>query len=39
MQGVDDAVDKSEVITQLINDGQENLCQQWVISLGRDYQV
>lgn len=39
LQGLDDAIDKSEVISQLVGDGQENLCQQWVTSLGKDYQV
>lgn len=39
LQGMDEVVDKSDVITQLVAGGQENLCQQWVTSLGKDYQV
>jgi hypothetical protein len=39
LQGLDEAVDKAEVITQLVADGQDNLAQLWVTALGRDYQV
>jgi hypothetical protein len=39
LQGLDEAIDKAEVITQLVADGQDNLAQQWVTSLGRDWQV
>lgn len=39
LQGLDEHVDKVEVITQLVTDGQENLAQQWVATLGKDYQV
>jgi hypothetical protein len=39
LQGLDEAIDKAEVITQLVVDGQDNLAQQWVTTLGRDYQV
>eukprot|EP00879_Flechtneria_rotunda_P029008 GHRR01031259.1.p1 GENE.GHRR01031259.1~~GHRR01031259.1.p1 ORF type:complete len:747 (+),score=261.21 GHRR01031259.1:313-2553(+) len=38
-EGLDESIDKAEVITQLVADGQENLGQQWAQSLGKDYQV
>ncbi|KAF6257473.1 hypothetical protein COO60DRAFT_1701845 [Scenedesmus sp. NREL 46B-D3] len=38
-EGLDEAIDKAEVITQLVADGQDNLAQQWVTALGRDHQV
>jgi hypothetical protein len=39
LQGLDEAVDRSEVLQQLVADGQDSLAQQWATSLGRDYQV
>lgn len=38
-QGLDEVVDRVEVLTQLVADGQDTLAQQWATSLGRDYQV
>ncbi|WIA30602.1 hypothetical protein OEZ86_000682 [Tetradesmus obliquus] len=38
-EGLDEAIDKPEVIAQLVADGQDNLAQQWVAALGRDYQI
>lgn len=38
-QGLDEVVDRVEVLTQLVADGQDVLAQQWATSLGRDYQV
>jgi hypothetical protein len=38
-QGLDEVVDRVEVLTQLVADGQDNLAQQWAVSLGREYQV
>jgi hypothetical protein len=39
VQGLDEVVDRVTVLSQLVADGQDNLAQQWAISLGRDYQV
>lgn len=38
-QGLDEVVDRVEVLTQLVADGQDTLAQQWATSLGKDYQV
>jgi len=39
LQGLCDHVDISEILTQLVADGAENLAQDWAATLGRDYQV
>lgn len=39
VQGLDEIVDRVEVLTQLVADGQDNLAQHWATRLGKDYQV
>jgi hypothetical protein len=39
VQGLGEAVDRCELLQQLVADGQDGLAQQWATSLGRDYQV
>lgn len=39
LQGLDEVVDRVDVLSQLVADGQDSLAQHWATSLGRDYQV